>query len=281
VSTATAACARPENKAGFVESWRKVIRLGPGEAEGMPRIALWLAPIRMLSGAQSAEHILDADDILLLNQITPPASRDAARAGRVLLRTALSQAVGGRIRPPEWRICSSSFGKPVIGQGLPQIHFSISHTDMIVAAAVSDQLPIGIDVEAIEAAPTPELIATICCPYEQTLFVEASAGQSAREFIRLWTLKEAYVKMTGSGHAVDFAALGFCLESLRLLSEGASAAQRVDTHFETIWVSSGRTFNHVSIAIGFATSSVGAVDLQILGMTNRDDAAVLSPHIGL
>ena len=78
-------------------------------------------------------------------------------------------------------------------------YFSISHSKLGIAVAISDE-PIGIDIEAIR--PLNEgLVQKTMNPQEQAQI--AAAANPAQEFIRLWTRKEAYVKMLGTGIISD------------------------------------------------------------------------------
>ena len=78
-------------------------------------------------------------------------------------------------------------------------YFSISHCKQGIAVAISDA-PIGIDIEAIR--PLSEgLVQKAMNPQEQAQI--AAAANPEQEFIRLWTRKEAYVKMQGTGIISD------------------------------------------------------------------------------
>ena len=73
--------------------------------------------------------------------------------------------------------------------------FSISHCKQGIAVAVSE-MPIGIDIEHIREAK-PELVARTMNEKEQA---EIWAAQSPNiAFTRLWTQKEAVLKMQGTG----------------------------------------------------------------------------------
>ena len=74
-------------------------------------------------------------------------------------------------------------------------YFSISHCKQGIAVAVSET-PIGIDIETIR--PLNEgLVRKTMNDVEQTHIFSSSHPET--EFIRLWTQKEAYVKMQGTG----------------------------------------------------------------------------------
>ena len=90
-------------------------------------------------------------------------------------------------RAVEW--CYNEHGKPYIENGP---YFSISHCKEGIAVAVANQ-PIGIDIEAIRHADE-ELIV-------RTMNEEERVGMDDRTFTRLWTQKEAVLKMEGTGIA--------------------------------------------------------------------------------
>lgn len=86
-------------------------------------------------------------------------------------------------------------GKPEL-VGHTDIHFNISHCQTAVACVVSDSL-CGIDVERI-----PERVKEDLCRYVfngEECHQVLTAEHPEVEFARLWTMKEAVVKLTGTG----------------------------------------------------------------------------------
>ena len=73
--------------------------------------------------------------------------------------------------------------------------FSISHCKHAIAVAISEK-PIGIDIEHIRTAK-PELVASTMNEQEQNEIWTAASPDVA--FTRLWTQKEAVLKMQGTG----------------------------------------------------------------------------------
>ena len=74
-------------------------------------------------------------------------------------------------------------------------YFSISHCKQGIAVAVSEK-PIGIDIESIR--PLNDSLVRKTMNSEEQYQIAASFNPEI-EFIRLWTRKEAYVKMIGTG----------------------------------------------------------------------------------
>ena len=101
----------------------------------------------------------------------------------------------------------NDYGAPYI-EGGP--YFSISHCKTGIAVAVSEN-PIGIDIEAIRTFSPEVMRKTMSLDEQQRITSSATPDQ---EFIRLWTQKEALLKLQGTGiisdlhhvldHAQDF-----------------------------------------------------------------------------
>lgn len=89
-------------------------------------------------------------------------------------------------------------GKPCI-VGHPDIHFNLSHCHEAVACVVSRQ-PVGIDVESISRYKEA-LVRHTMNDHEQTQIFAAARPDVA--FTRLWTMKEARLKLTGEGITTD------------------------------------------------------------------------------
>ena len=92
----------------------------------------------------------------------------------------------------------SEHGKPSI-VGYPEIHFNLSHCRSVAGCVVSSR-PVGIDVEDVREYK--DSLARYVLNDEEYAMVSASP-QPDREFIRLWTMKESYLKLTGEGITRD------------------------------------------------------------------------------
>ena len=74
-------------------------------------------------------------------------------------------------------------------------YFSISHCKQGIAVVVSDQ-PVGIDIEGMRKVDDGLVRKTMNVEEQAQI---AAAANPEQEFIRLWTQKEANVKMQGTG----------------------------------------------------------------------------------
>jgi len=89
-------------------------------------------------------------------------------------------------------------GKPQL-TGHPGVFFNMSHCKDAVVCAVSNR-PVGVDVESI--GRYKESLVGYTMNDEECSRIMGS-GHPEVEFIRLWTMKEALLKLTGEGISSD------------------------------------------------------------------------------
>lgn len=125
---------------------------------------------------------------------------------RLLLRQALSDlAVSGDAAGTLARIQAAENGRPFAPSA--EFDFNPTHTKGLVALAIGDCGPIGLDAEALGGRDVSRLIraADRWFTPEESRCVHAAivnCPQSAEEaFLRIWTAKEALVKRSGAGLA--------------------------------------------------------------------------------
>lgn len=92
---------------------------------------------------------------------------------------------------------------------ISDIHFNLSHSQDMVACVVSRQ-PVGIDIEKIRRYNAK--VADRILSEKEWNFLQSSK-QKDKDFIRFWTLKEAYGKYTGKGLGTDFREVQFRWDS--------------------------------------------------------------------
>jgi 4'-phosphopantetheinyl transferase len=150
-------------------------------------LAAWHATLDAAEQARAARFHFDRD-------------RHAFIAARALARTMLSQAAP--LPPAAWRFVIGHAGKPEVDPalGLPWLRFNISHTRGLVACAVTSRDDVGLDVEDLDRREaSPGLAERNFAPAEVALLAAVPAAARHETFLRIWTLKEAFVKATGDG----------------------------------------------------------------------------------
>ncbi|XP_059480587.1 L-aminoadipate-semialdehyde dehydrogenase-phosphopantetheinyl transferase [Neocloeon triangulifer] len=149
--------------------------------------------------------------------------RDAKSSmlGRLLIRKFLSQATG--LSNTEIFIERDKNGKPVYPCD-PSVIFNVSHQgDFAVLAGVAGCLPgqmLGVDIMKLEYTGGKSLseffrIMTRNFSPKEWLLIKNQQEESIqlKEFCRHWSLKESYVKATGTGITVNLQNLSFATSS--------------------------------------------------------------------
>jgi 4'-phosphopantetheinyl transferase len=267
----------------FKTGWRKALARAftseesPAAAtDDVARVDVWLANPAALISARSCLTVLSPDDWAAINRVRDPNARRSAIASRVLLRIGLSKAVEHKVPPTEWRFTEEARGRRVVADGLPNINFSVSHSDEFVGAAISPTLDVGIDIECVDQNIDKSVIADFCHLDEFHAVGGLPRPQEIREFVRLWTLKEAYAKMIGLGHTLDFRAVKFTLDPVVLVAAGDE--NNPPAQFETFYVSEKHVLFHVSLAMRNRAAG-GATEIQVITLTSteRKDASEPGP----
>ena len=128
---------------------------------------------------------------------------------RALVRTTLSRYAP--VAPADWHFIANAHGRPEIldrPAGVPDLRFNLSHTDGLIACAVTIGREVGIDVEHVGRRLTQDVAARFFAPAEVAHLQSLPADQQERVFFDYWTMKEAYIKARGFGLALplgDFA----------------------------------------------------------------------------
>ncbi|MEU6351708.1 4'-phosphopantetheinyl transferase superfamily protein [Streptomyces sp. NPDC047072] len=156
--------------------------------------------------ASTGPEGLPAADLARHAALHTPAARRTHLASRLLARRTLGVLLGVPWR--EVRITRTSLGAPVLPD-LPGIRIGISHTRQLVTVGVSRCGPLGVDAERACRAVRPELAGRICTPAELAAVAALEEHERSENLLRLWTLKEAYVKALGTGLRVPVRGFGF------------------------------------------------------------------------
>jgi 4'-phosphopantetheinyl transferase len=126
--------------------------------------------------------------------------RDRRRfvARRLFLRAVLAEHMG--VEPAGIRYRASGYGKPELDLADAGIAFSTSHADDLAIVAVVRGGEVGADIERIRTMRDALDIARkffTACEVEHLSSLTGASRSAA--FLRLWTGKEAYVKLLGRG----------------------------------------------------------------------------------
>lgn len=106
------------------------------------------------------------------------------------------------LRERDMRYIEGEHGKPAI-DGHPELHFSLSHSGSFVACVIGE-MPVGVDVQTIVTARDSLVNYTMSESEKVHLHALDDLDAKNAYFTQLWTLKESYVKATGTGLTHEF-----------------------------------------------------------------------------
>jgi 4'-phosphopantetheinyl transferase len=119
-------------------------------------------------------------------------------AAHALLRSALAEYELASNH--SWLFREDEWGRPFVSSRTIPWDFNISHTTGFVACALSKAGIVGIDVETIDRNINVEQIALgYFSKREIQALKQCSDSERKTLFVEMWTLKEAYLKATGTG----------------------------------------------------------------------------------
>jgi len=163
--------------------------------------------------------ILADDELERAEALHRPRGRLTYLVARALVRFALSAHAG--VPPRAWRFRRAPHGKPELAgpEGGVGLCFSLSHTDGLIACLVA-RVEVGVDAERLRRrVPVMPLARRFFTAAEMRNLQEVPGAHRRERFLRLWTLKEAYLKARGLGLA----------GGLDVLSTHVSGGQPVET----------------------------------------------------
>jgi len=165
------------------------------------------------NGADVWQFSLASDDSTVTRHALMLSSDELERASKhkstngfrqfVVARSMLRQllAIYTGVNPAKLAFSYGPYGKPKL-TGDPSVEFNVAHSGERVIYAISDKQPVGVDIERIGRTINSERLAKRFfsnAEYEALQAISPASRQQA--FLRLWTGKEAIVKVTGKGLA--------------------------------------------------------------------------------
>lgn len=162
------------------------------------------------------EMVLDQDEMRKYNRYKREKKIQFA-ISRYLAKYVLSRLLN--ISPIEVRFVENKKGKLFIFKDLNQdknncyrYHFNLAHSSDLCVFSVSKTGSIGIDVEKVIKYDRTAIMYKVFTLEEQNHFNKQSTQYSKlKEFYRIWTRKEAYLKAIGNGISNDLRNITFPL----------------------------------------------------------------------
>jgi 4'-phosphopantetheinyl transferase len=159
--------------------------------------------------ARTDQPWLDAGERRRLDRITRRQARDEFLTSRVLLKTLIAELA--QVEPVEVRlgytcaVCGEPHGRPVViaPVAATRIQLSLAHSGQRVVVAATCVAPVGVDVEPVAATGFDGFDAVALTPQERRSLRRLDDPSRATARASLWARKEALLKASGEGVALD------------------------------------------------------------------------------
>lgn len=146
-------------------------------------------------------RMMSPAEIERLERFRHEPSKRCHLAARYLVRTKLAE-LGSR-RPGKWRFATEAEGRPVLDNPTPEIadlDFNLAHSHRAVALAIGRRRRVGVDIEPVDREIDYDLVADrFFAPREREAIAALDEASRHRRFLKLWVLKEAWMKADGRG----------------------------------------------------------------------------------
>ena len=171
-------------------------------------------------------RILSRKECETITKIRSAEKRHESLVTKALARFVLSHSC--RIAPEAVRFCVNPHGKPALLPGVSSVpvRFNLSHCPGLAGCVMTLDADIGLDMEAQNRCVNLDL-ARRFFSLPEIMQLEKIQDSGARQalFLKLWTLKEAYVKAVGKGLSMGLDKFSFVFDQdrpeIRFVSEKA------------------------------------------------------------
>lgn len=176
------------------------------DPDPLVRVVWWRLDEADAAAMAHVAHWLSAGEAARCHRFRFEKDRRTFLASRILLRQTLSDATG--LAPSQLQFSTDVHGvKPRLVTG--QIadagcEFSLTHTEGLVACAVTRVGEVGLDAEAVARAVTVTRLAPRVLSADESAALSTVAdAHRTRRFLEYWCVKEAWLKAMGTGLLVS------------------------------------------------------------------------------
>jgi 4'-phosphopantetheinyl transferase len=171
-----------------VSAPQKLVMPGPDE------VHVWWIDLARMGDVQT---VLCSGERARANRFRQARDRQHWSAARAAVRQILAGYTG--VDPICLALTEGDWGKPALA-GRRSPRFNLAHARERAVLAVAREREVGIDLEAVDPRlEVGPLLGTACTPAEAAHLSALPLADRPGAFLTLWTLKEAYLKGTGTG----------------------------------------------------------------------------------
>ncbi|MCC9600238.1 4'-phosphopantetheinyl transferase superfamily protein [Stieleria sp. JC731] len=159
---------------------------------------------------QHCEQWLPAEELQNADRYRLVRTRNQHVIGRAMARRLLAK---DQVGPHDIRFCAGTHGKPEVdAPPSAKVPFNIAHTDGLVVCGITDDdsvQSIGVDVESLHRRTTTEVADRYFSEPEVDFLRSQKATEQKFYFLKIWTLKESFIKAIGTGLFTPLADFAF------------------------------------------------------------------------
>ncbi len=149
--------------------------------------------------------ILNGEERRVYNSYKVEHKKREFLAGRYLIKSILAYYLN--IKPEDVWFIQNNYGKLYLRENIgskmeKQILFNLSHSNGMVACAITLEYEVGVDIEKVDG-DLIEIAKRFFSPEEIQYIFNFQDNFKNHTAYRLWTLKEAYIKAKGMGLSLD------------------------------------------------------------------------------
>ena len=175
-----------------------------GHSQAVCFVDLWWTDLDRAYELDEGAGVLSHDEWERADRFASAVHRARFIRCRTLLRRILAGALGEN--PRDLRLHYGPNGKPFVNRGGGNLHFNVAHSEQSAAIALARGFAIGVDVERFRTVEHCAGVAAVVCSADERREV-ADAPEPSRQFLTIWTRKEAFVKAVGTGCAEPLSAI--------------------------------------------------------------------------
>ena len=161
-------------------------------------VRVWIVPADVPpEAAARCRDVLDYSERTRAAAFLSPRDQQRFMVAHGALRILVGREL--QTRPAALTWTSGRYGKPELAPPWSGLHTSLSHSGDMIAAAISTDRPVGVDVQHLVPGLDTVGLSARFCPPDEARYVAAGRDATTRSdrFAHLWARKEAVVKAAG------------------------------------------------------------------------------------
>jgi 4'-phosphopantetheinyl transferase len=161
-------------------------------------VRVWIVPVDVPPDtAARCRAVLDEGERARAAAFLRPGDRQRFMVAHGVLRLLAGQELGTRPATLTWT--PGRYGKPELAPPWSGLHTSLSHSQDMIAAAISTGRPVGVDIQRLVPDLDTAGLSARFFAADEAVYVAAGrdASERADRFAHLWVRKEAVVKAAG------------------------------------------------------------------------------------